>query len=174
MIKLPMAVVIIAGVSSVSAAAGAISLDELAAREKERRRGLSARLYTNEDLDRVSLRRGTSTSIQALDSAPLPAAVATLGAVRTELPAGKSDDELRAEREKAWRERFQQANDDVTRLTAEVERLQYGLNDLSQNLYGAGRRAQIARLEDAKGQLVAAHQALENLEEEARRASFRP
>lgn len=174
MLKLPMAVLVIAGVSSVAPPAAAINLQELATREKERRKGLNARLYTNEDLDRVSSQRGTFTSIQPLDSTALPAAAARPAAGHAEVPSAKSDDEVRAEREKAWRERLQQANDDVTRLSADVERLQYGLNDLSQNLYGAGRRAQIARLEEAKGQLVAAHQAVENLAEEGRRASFRP
>ena len=173
MLKLPMAVLVIAGVSGVSSVASAISLGELAAHERERRKGLTARLYTNEDLLRVSLQRGTFTSIQPLDPAPFQVAAGT-PPVQPAEGGAKSEDEVRAEREKAWRERLQQANDDVTRLSADVERLQYGLNDLSQNLYGAGRRAQIARLEEAKGQLVAARQAVESIEEEGRRSSFRP
>lgn len=176
MLKLPTAVLVIAGLSGLLSNASAINLGELAAKERERRKGLTARLYTNEDLDRVSMRQGTFTSIEALDSAALPVAgaVATPAAEHTEVAAVKSDDEIRAEREKAWRERLQQANDDVRRLSADVERLQYGLNDVSQNLYGAGRRAQIGRLEEAKGQLIAAQQAVENAQEEGRRSGFRP
>jgi hypothetical protein len=156
----------------------AITLGELAAREKARRASLTAPLYTNEDLERISLRRGTFRTVYELEPAfleatPLPEAVAGVSAPPQE-DAAKSEDEVRAEQEKAWRKRLQKANDAVARLSADVDRLQLGLNDLSQNLYGAGRRAQIARLEETKGQLIAAQQAVESVEEDGRRAGFRP
>jgi len=176
MLPLPVAVLVIAGVVKIPTVAPAQSLGELAAREKERRKGLTARLYTEEDLRHANEQRGAYASSEAQDpGAVLQAAAGDApAAAPKEGASAKSEDQLRAEQEKAWRDRLQKAKDDVTRLSADVERLQLGLNDVSQNLYGAGRRAQIDRLESAKGQLVAAQQSVEGLEEEGRRASFRP
>lgn len=176
MLPLPVAVLVIAGVVKIPTVVPKEDLGELAAREKERRKGLTARLYTDEDLRNVSQQREDVTSTAAADPAPaLQAAAGDVpAAARKEGEGVKSEDDLRAEREKEWRDRLQKARDDVTRLSADIERLQLGLNDLSQNLYGAGRRSQIDRLGEAKGQLVAAQRSIEGLEEEGRRSSFRP
>ena len=175
MLPLALSVLVIAGAVKVPTVGQAQTLGELAAREKERRKGLTARLYTDEDLRHASQQQESYTSTAAADApTALPAVAGGVPAVvPKEAASAKSEDELRAEREQAWRERLQKARDDVTRLSGDVERLQLGLNDVSQNLYGAGRRAQIDRLESAKGQLVAAQQSVGDLEEEGRRSSFR-
>lgn len=173
MLPLAVTVLVISSVAKVPTVAQTQSLGELAAREKERRKGLTARLYTDEDLRHASQQQESYTSTAAADPATVLPAVAGGVAGPKEGEGAKSENDLRAEREKAWRERLQKAQDDVTRFSADIERLQLGLNDLSQNLYGAGRRAQIERLESAKGQLVAAQQSVGDLEEEGRRSSFR-
>ena len=176
MLPLAVTMLAIASVVKVPTVAPAQSLGELAAREKERRKGLTARLYTDEDLRHTSQQQANYTSSAAADPATALPVVAggVAAAVPKEGEGAKSEDDLRAERAKAWRESLQKARDDVTRLSADIERLQLGLNDLSQNLYGAGRRAQIDRLEEAKGQLAAAQQSVGDIEEEGRRSSFRP
>ena len=176
MLRLPVAFLVIAAVTNASPAAPATSLAELAAREKERRRGLTgltAPLYTDEDLRRIHEEGRIDSKVMASQVAAAPVPGATLPA-HPEGGGTKSEDDARRDREKAWRERLQKANEEVARLSEDVDRLQLGLNDLTQNLYGVGRRAQMVRLEEEKGQLVAARQSVENIEEEGRRSSFRP
>jgi hypothetical protein len=175
-LKLPIAFLVIVAVANASPAATATSLAELAARERERRQGLSgptAPLYTDDDLRRIHEEGKIDAKVMASEvTAPPPP-----GATRPTQVEGegtKSEDEARRDREKAWRERLQKANEEVARLSQDVDRLQLGLNDLTQNLYSVGRRAQMVRLEEAKGQLVAARQSVEDIEEEGRRSSFRP
>jgi hypothetical protein len=176
MLALPVAVLVVAGSVNAPIGTQALTLGELADKERERRKGVTARLYTEEDLRQVSLREGPAVIADTPETSLATPAAA--GAPATADKAGdkaqKSEDELRGDREKAWRERLQKAKEDVTRLSADVDRLQLGLNDLTQNLYGQGRRAQIERLEETKGQLVTAQQSVEGIEEEGRRASFRP
>jgi hypothetical protein len=172
MLALPVAVLVAAGSVNVPIGTQALTLGELADKERERRKGVTARLYTDEDLRQVSLREGPAVIADTPETSL--AAPAAAGADKAGDKAQKSEDELRGDREKAWRERLQKAKEDVTRLSADVDRLQLGLNDLTQNLYGQGRRAQIERLEATKGQLVTAQQSVEGIEEEGRRASFRP
>lgn len=84
----------------------------------------------------------------------------------------KSEDEERADQAKAWRERLEKAQENVNRLTAQVETLQQNLNDLTQNIYGSARAAQLNQLEEAKKQLAAAQQAVDDLQEEGQRAGY--
>ncbi|MFI5183574.1 MAG: hypothetical protein ACHQNV_04185, partial [Vicinamibacteria bacterium] len=88
-------------------------------------------------------------------------------------PKAKTEDEVRAEQEKAWRDRLAKANDDVAKLTGQIDTMQRALSDLSQNLYGPSRATQISRLEDAKKQLATAQQSVVDLQEEGRRSSYR-
>jgi hypothetical protein len=175
MLPLPVTVLVVAGVVAIPALMPQ-NLGELAARERERRKGLTARLYTDEDLLQARMQRENDTSTLALVLAPPPEspAVPAEASVPAAPKAAKTEDELREEQEKEWRGRLEKAREEVLRLSESVDRLQLGLNDLSQNLYGVGRRAQIERLEEAKGQLVVARQSVEGLEEEGRRSRFRP
>ena len=150
------------------------SLGEIAAREKERQEkvkrktGGAAHVITEDDLRG----RGAGTYSQpAADSAnpdASPSPGASPGAAKP-----KTDDELRAEQEKAWRERLQQAQEDVTRLQTGVDNLQRELGDPSMGVYGPGRARSISRLEEAQKQLAAAKQKVDDLQEEGRRSRFR-
>jgi len=151
------------------------SLAEVAAREKERQEkvkrkaGGAAHVITEDDLRG----RGAGTYSQpGAGSSATPAASPSPGA-SPGAEKQKTDDEIRAEQEKAWRERLQQAQDDVTRLSAGIDGLQRDLGDPSVGTYGAGRARMISRLEEAQKQLAAAKQKVEDLQEEGRHSRFR-
>jgi uncharacterized protein YlxW (UPF0749 family) len=84
----------------------------------------------------------------------------------------KTDDELRAEREQDWRKRRDEANQEVQRLQAEMDRLQGYANDMSAPV-GPGRAELMERLEKTKQELDAARAKVSALDEERRRAGFR-
>jgi len=150
------------------------SLGEIAAREKERQEqvkrktGGKAHVITEDDLRG----RGAGTYSQpGAGTAANPTASPSPGASPAAPP--KTDDEIRADQEKAWRDRLQQAQEDVTRLSAGVEGLQRDLADPSVGVYGAGRARAVSRLEEAQKQLAAAKQKVEDLQEEGRRSRYR-
>jgi ElaB/YqjD/DUF883 family membrane-anchored ribosome-binding protein len=164
---------------SAFALAGAIawpqSLGEIAAREKERQQkvkkktGGAAHVITEDDLRG----RGAGTYSQpGTGTAGTPSASPSPGASPGAEKA-KTDDEIRAEQEKAWRDRLQQAQEEVTRLSTGVEGLQRDLGDPSVGVYGPGRAKAVSRLEEAQKQLAAAKQRVEDLTEEGRRNRFR-
>jgi hypothetical protein len=150
------------------------SLGEVAAREKERQEkvkrktGGAAHVITEEDLRG----RGAGTYSQ-------PGAGSTANPTASPSPGAspgapqKTDDEIRADQEKAWRERLQQAQEEVTRLQTGVDNLQRDLGDATVGVYGAGRAKAISRLEEAQKMLGAAKQKVEDLQEEGRRSRFR-
>lgn len=162
--------VLAAAALALASGAAAQSLAEIAAKQKEKRKGKPAKVYTEEDLKHGPSRGFTPGDEQAAsegEPAP-PAAPPAAGA-----PAPKSEDEVRAEQQRAWREKLQKTRDNVTQLGAETNRLQTALNDLTQPAFGATRANRIAALEKAKQQLAAAQQAVVDLEEEGRRNGFR-
>jgi hypothetical protein len=176
------------------------SLGEVAAKEKQKKKG---KVFTEEDLRRGGRSGGTvsqpaaDATTEPTEGTPAPAATedtpaaaegaaaatATTEETKTEgaAPAGdkpaaekpKTEDEERADREKEWREKLTQAQADVTTWTAEVNRLQSVLNDNTGPLYGPGRAARVESLENAKRQLAAANQTVETLTEEGRRNRYR-
>jgi hypothetical protein len=164
-----------AAVALAAAVAWPQSLGEIAAREKlrqERERkkaGGASKVIKEEDLRG----RGAGTYSQpAAVAAGSPAASPSPGASPgAEKP--KTEDELRAERETDWRDRQQKAQEDVTRLSAEADRLQSALNDISQNLYGSTRTGLLNRLDQAQKELAAARQKVADLQEEGRRNRYR-
>jgi hypothetical protein len=167
----PVAAAVAAALLLSSAPSSAQSLAELAAREKERRaKAKAGKTYTESDLG-----RGSSAAVPVSDTTP-EATVPTSGAEATKTePAKKekTEDELRAEREAAWRERVGKANAEITRLQDRADALQRALNDLTQNLYGSTRQAQANELEQVQTQLTAARKGLEDLQEEGRRNGYR-
>ena len=156
-------------------ASSAQNLAEAAAKEKERRKGHSGRVFTEEDLRKAG-------GARAREAAPAEPAVVTAdataapkeGAAKEGAAKPKTEDELKADRETAWRQRLAKANADVARLSAEADTLQQGANDLTQNLYGASRAGQLAKLEETRKQLAAARDSASALEDEGRRSGFRP
>jgi hypothetical protein len=165
-----------AAVTLAAAVAWPQSLAEIAAREKERQEkerkkaGGPSKVIKEEDLRG----RGAGTYSQP-GTAASPTAAASPGAVaageKGEKP--KTEDELQAERESDWRDRQQKAQEEVTRLSGEVDRLQTALNDVSQNLYGATRTGLLNRLDQAQKDLATAKQKVADLQEEGRRSRYR-
>jgi len=144
------------------------SLAEAAAKEKERRKAVKGKTYTEADLGRTgggNYNGPQSVTPAASGAAPAPAAA---GAAKE-----KSPDEVRAEQENAWRQRVQQAQSEITKAQGQIDTLQRGLNDMSGNLYGASRTQQLTALEQAQKQLATSRQQLADLEEEGRRNGWR-
>ncbi len=152
------------------------SLAEVAAKEKARRKALTpGKVYTETDLRRAGADAAPATTVSPDDSAtpeteasPKPDAPGAKDAAQP-----KSDDEIRAEKQKDWSERVAKANAEIGRLNADIASLEQKVGDLSQNLYGATRTAQLARLEEDKKQLASAQKTLADLQEEGRRNSYR-
>ena len=154
------------------------SLGEIAAREKDKKKG---KPITEEDL-RSRHRGGTVSQPNAQGGSATAASPApgAAGAKPGAAPAAtaavekpKTEDELRDEAQTAWREKLTQAQADVTNWTTEVARLQGGLNDNTGTLYGPGRAVRVEALENAKRQLAAATTTVESLQEEGRRNRYR-
>ena len=148
------------------------SLAEVAAREKQRQErerkkaGGAAKVITDDDLR--GRRAGTSSNLAPSGSVtPSPSPTASPAAEK------KAAEQVRAEQEKAWRDRRQEAQEEVTRLAGVVETLQAVINDNTVNLYGAGRRSTLAQMEEAQRSLAAARQKVDDLQEEGRRSGFR-
>lgn len=157
--------------------AGAQSLGEVAAREKERREKERQKHGTAKVLTEDDLRSGGKGTFSNAGST-----AAAEGEAAKEAPAAegakpaakeKSEDEARAEQQAAWRRRLDDANAQVVALTARVNELQTALNDVSGNLYSAGRTNAMNELDKAKADLAAAQQSVTALEEEGRRNRFR-
>ena len=164
-----------AAVALAAAVAWPQSLGEVAAREKlrqERERkkaGGASKVIKEEDLRG----RGAGTYSQPAASAAGSPSASPSPAASPGAEKPKTEDELRAERENDWRDRLQKAQEDVTRLSAEADRLQSALNDISQNLYGATRTGLLNRLDQAQKELAAARQKVADLQEEGRRNRYR-
>ena len=157
--------------------ASAQSLAEIAARnkKKEAEKGKTAKVYTEDDL------RGRGAGTGAMSQMDGPATVApgavaspAPGAARPGAAAAPTEEEQRAAREAEWRKLLAAANEEVTRLQGEVDRAQTALNDISGPLYGGTRAGLITRLEEGQRQLAAAKKQVEDIQEEGRRARFRP
>ena len=121
-----------------------------------------------------------AAEVPPVETAATPATDAKAGDVADATkPAGdaakkqKSDDELKAEREKAWRDKLAQANLESTRLQGRADVLQRALNDLSTNLYGSTRATQASELEQVQLELAATRKSVEDLQEEGRRNGYR-
>jgi hypothetical protein len=153
------------------------NLAEAAAKEKARRKALTpGKTYTVDDLRRAGGPAATSSSAAATDAAAPAGDAASAPKASDAPPSGpkaKTDDELRAEREKDWRDRVAKTNDEISRLNAAISFLEGAVGDLSQNLYGATRTAQLNQLDENRSKLAAAQKTLADLQEEGRRNSYK-
>lgn len=158
--------------------AAAQSLGELAAREREKRKGQkpTTKVITDDDLRRGGQAgRGTvNTGLAGPAVAASPAAGQAAGAAAPEGEKPKTEEELRAEQEQAWRAKLKKAQEDVQRLTLAVDTVQRHLGDITGNLYGSQRTALLSEQDKLKAELQAAQQQVAALEEEGRRSRFRP
>ena len=161
--------------------AGAQSMAELAAREREKRKTQkpSGKVITDEDLRRGSTGTGRGTVNTAPgESAPATAASPAAGGAQPAAAAGaqkpKTEEELRAEQEQAWRERLKKAQAEVQRVTLALETVNRSLSDMTGNLYGAQRTTLLAEADKLKIEQQVVQQQLAAVEEEGRRSRFRP
>jgi hypothetical protein len=143
------------------------SLGEIAAKEKDKKKG---KPITEEDLR--NRRRGGTVSQPNGEGGSATAASPAPGEKKEGDKAAAekapTEDEARAAAQTAWREKLTQAQSDVTNWTGEVTRIQAALNDMTGPLYGGGRGARADSLENAKRQLAAAQTTLQNLQDEGR------
>ncbi len=167
-------VAVLVGLPSVCAAQ---SLAEAAAREREKRKGQKAgKVITEDELRRAGHGSGNANvSMSAPDPAASPAASSqgATGAAQGGADKPKTDEELRADQEKAWREKLKKAQEEVQRLTQLTAALQTSLNDMTGNVYGSQRTNVMNQLEQAKAQLLTAQGQVTALEDEGRRSRFR-
>lgn len=152
------------------------SLAEIAAREKARQEkerkkaGGPAKVITEDDLRGRGAGTYSQPAATAATSAPTasPSPGASPGAEKP-----KTEEELRAEAQKAWREKLTHFQGEVTRLSDLVNNLQAEVTDTRMALYGPGRTRQVGRLEEAQKSLAAARQQVADLEDEGRRNNYR-
>jgi hypothetical protein len=172
---------VLVALAASAAVAGAQSLGELAAKEKERqekerqKRGGASKVITENDLGGRkggTLSNAGATAGEAAPAASPSPAAAGAGAKPAEAKE-KTADEIRAEQENDWRQRMGRARDEVTQLTDKANRIQQTLNDLTANLYSSSRTAVLQQLETTKTELAAARQKVADLEEEGRRNQYR-
>jgi hypothetical protein len=152
------------------------SLAEVAARTKKKDEGKPkpAKVYTEADLRGRPAASGAVSQMEGPSGEPAPSPAP--GAAAAVPPAGekpKTEEEERAEKQAAWRERLQHAESEVTRISEEINRAQTALNDISGPLYGGTRAGLITRVEEGKRQLALAQQQVVDLQEEGRRARYR-
>jgi len=151
-------------------------LADAAAKEKARRKAAApGRVITETDLAKAG---GGAPSQPSSEASPVatdsPAKGPETAAPKEGAAKPKTDDEIRAEREKAWRDRLAKVNAKIASLTSEIASVEASVSDLSQNLYSPQRTAQLQHLEDQKKELAAAQQALADLQDEGRRSGLRP
>lgn len=151
------------------------SLGEVAAREKNKKKG---KPITEDDLRNrrsggtVSQPNGEGGSATAASPAPGAAGEKKEGD-KAAAAKGPTEDEVFQAAQTAWREKLTAAQSEVTNWTGEVARIQGALNDNTGPMYGPGRAARIDSLENAKRQLAAAQTTVESLQEEGRRNRYR-
>lgn len=160
----------------VTTAAWPQSLAEVAAREKERQAKAKkserrvAHIYTEDDLRSHGAgtysRPGTSAAPESPSASPSPAVSPRVARMTLE--------ELRAEQEKAWRVRLQEAEEDVVLFSGDVDRLQTALNDTwNYRLYSPERTQLLHAMDQAQKRLAAAKQKVADVQEQGRWSEFR-
>lgn len=158
--------------------AAAQSLAEIAAREREKRKGQkpTGKVITEDDLRRGGQGRGTVNTEPTATASPAPGQAAQAGAAGAAGAAEKpkTDDEVRAEQEKAWRDKLKKAQDDLQRVNQAIAALQKNLDNIAGNLYSTQRTTLLSEMEKLKAEQLTTQQQVAAVEEEGRRSRFRP
>lgn len=161
-------------VSVLPAFAGAQSLASIAQAGRRTSRS-PARLFTDADLRAA---RGPVSFVETTTTEEAPGSLAgipDLGFGGIDLPAEPAEAVV-DERAQRQRELQQQVDDQVKILNVvamAIADAQSELNDLTQILFGSGRRTQLIKLvEDGQRELARVEQTIAELEEQARRDGF--
>jgi hypothetical protein len=157
------------GLSLTPRPASGESLAEIAARERARRKGSTEGVIGDDALRNAARRRAATGEAGQGQEGAASTTSSTQGQAAS---AGKSEEDLRAERAKEWRERNTKATEEVSRLEDEIAKIQAALGDMRAYQYGPNRAEQVRRLEEAQAALKAAQERVEELEEERRREGF--
>jgi hypothetical protein len=150
----------------IASLAPAQSLGELAAKEKERRKGMKpSKVYTDEDLKKVNGASGTSEASSS-DGTTSTDTVAAAPAT----PDYVSGDERQAA-QSVWRDAMHAAKEQLVTLTARDRELQ----DLvtAQTQFGTPDTDVVAQVQENAAKLTAAKDALDRLEREGRFRGYR-
>jgi hypothetical protein len=158
------------------------SLGEVAAREREKRKNAKpTKIYTERDLRGagagapVNIGTGEVSTGEPAAQTPSEGAAPGGAAPGAAKPGQKekTEDEVRAEQTKAWREQLDKANAEVTRLTGELAKLEAVAGDARTPIYGTNRDLLMTRIDELRKQLAAAQQSVDTLTEQGRRQGFR-
>jgi len=84
-----------------------------------------------------------------------------------------TEEEIRADKSKDWRERLDKAQAEVVRLSDEVEKARLAAADMSGGVNTPARAGRLNRLDEAQKLQAAANQTVADLQEEGRRNGFR-
>jgi hypothetical protein len=146
------------------------SLGEVAAREREKKKGKPAgKVITEQDLGKRHGKGGNYNNPDDATAAPPdttePATGETPATVDPNKPKEKTPDELRSEAQSDWRKRRDAKNAEITQLQTQISQLE------SARTY-ADPTAQ-TRLQKLKDDLTTAQGALSGLEDERRRNGYR-
>src|SRR5262249_3968692 len=148
-------------------------------KEKEKRKGKTAKVYTEDDLRKAG-GPGTLSMTSGPDGAPAegadqPGANPAPGGEAGTPPGAKtkSEDEVKAEAQDAWRTKLEKARTDADSYREQVNRIQTDLNDTSLSFYGSRRTSMMNALDQAKQKLTAKEQEITQLEDEGRRLGYR-
>ena len=150
------------------------SLGEVAAREREKKKGKPAgKVITEQDLGKRHGKGGNynnpdeATALPPDTTEPATGETpASAAAVDPNKPKEKTTDELRAEAQTEWRKKRDAKNAEITQIQSQISQLE------SARTY-ADPTAQ-ARLQKLKDDLTTAQAALSGLEDERRRNGYRP
>jgi hypothetical protein len=163
--------VVVGAVALAAAPGGAQSLGELAAKEREKRNKSRAagKVYSDEDLRK----QGGAAAPADASSEGAGAEAASAGA-SSEAGAGSeagatTEVDERAEREKAWRARWDKANTTLEQARADLATAQSAYDSAPDLMKPAFQ----GRLDDAQKKMRDAQQAVDALDDERRFSGFR-
>ncbi len=157
--------------------ASAQGIGDAAAKEKQKRKASPkpAKVYTDASIGR-SMAPVSSSDVQTADAAgakgdkPAEGAAAAPGAAGDSKEKPEEDPRLKAQAD--WHQRVDQAHKEEAAYQDMVNKVQLALNDTAA-LYGPGRAANVALLEENQKKLADVKTRIASLEEEGRRNSYR-
>jgi hypothetical protein len=145
------------------------SLAEAARKEREKRaRAGQTKVMTEEDLKKAKSSVVIPPAPASPSEAPKEGAAATGAAAGAAKPE-KTDEELRAERKAELQKKMDEQGRIVAAVRKAVADAQRELNDLGTYTFGPRRASLMKTIEDGNAEIVKAQQAMDGLEDEARR-----